>query len=78
MDWIDQELSRVGLAAGPRDIHTDRYDEIVKRGLEPYNRLFNDDLGLGGWDNVNAAHYSLIDQAIDRLIFAARRGPTGF
>ena len=29
--------------------------------MAPYNRLFNDDLGPGGWDNINAAHYALIE-----------------
>lgn len=50
----------------PLAIHTDRYDELVKQAMEPYNRLFNDDLGLGGWDNVNQAHYDFIAAALDK------------
>ncbi|MBL4698480.1 MAG: hypothetical protein JKX70_06580 [Phycisphaerales bacterium] len=50
----------------PLAIHTDRYDELVKQALEPYNRLFNDDLGLGGWDNINQAHYDYIAAALDQ------------
>ncbi len=62
----EKGIERRGLGDDPRGIHTDAYDEIVKRGLEPYNRLFNDDLGAGGWDNINAAHYALIEAALDR------------
>jgi len=50
----------------PMYIHTDHYDELVKAGLEPYDRLFNDDLGLGGWTNINRAHYALIEAALDK------------
>ena len=50
----------------PLRIHTDRYDEITARGLEPYNRLFNEALEAGGWDNINAAYYALITAALDR------------
>ncbi len=49
----------------PYWVHTDEYDAIVKEGLEPYNRLFNDDLGAGGWDTINAAHYALIAASLD-------------
>jgi len=49
----------------PSYIHTDRYDELVRQALEPYNRLFNDDLGPGGWDNINRAHYDLIEAALN-------------
>lgn len=61
----DKQHKLEGLSGDPRGIHTQRYDEIVKQGLEPYNRLFNDDLGAGGWDNINAAHYRLIAKALD-------------
>jgi hypothetical protein len=62
----DDLLQREGLSEDPRKIHTARYDEIVREGLEPYNRLLNDDLGLGGWDNINRAHFALIAAALDR------------
>ncbi len=62
----DEQLRKENLDEDPLKIHTDRYDEIMARGLEPYNRLFNDALGDGGWDNINAAHYALITAALDR------------
>lgn len=66
MAWVDAEIARRGFAEDdPAFIHTDEYDEIVRAGMEPYNRLFNDDLGVGGWDNINAAHWALIEAAID-------------
>lgn len=59
------EMAYEGDINDPLFIHTERYDELVKRALEPYNRLFNDDLGLGGWDNINQAHYDYIATALD-------------
>ncbi|MFQ5502297.1 MAG: hypothetical protein ACE5EQ_08350 [Phycisphaerae bacterium] len=64
-DRADALIEAEGMSEDPLKIHTDRYDAIVKEGLEPYNRLFNDDLGPGGWDNINAAHYGLIAEALD-------------
>ena len=49
----------------PAFIHTDRYDEIVKMGMEPYDRHFNEILGPGGWTNINIAHYGLIEKNLD-------------
>ncbi|MFQ5461682.1 MAG: hypothetical protein ACE5E5_03545 [Phycisphaerae bacterium] len=69
----DRRLHEEGLSDDPMGIHTDRYDAIVKEGLEPYNRLFNDDLGAGGWDNINRAHYALIERAIDRYGTGGKR-----
>lgn len=65
MEAADAALEAQDLADDPAGIHTDTYDRIVARGMEPYNRLFNDDLGAGGWDNINAAHFALIARALD-------------
>lgn len=67
----DTQLAETSKAAGlsaddPRFINSDRYDEITKQGLEPYDRLLNDDLGAGGWTNINKAHYALIEAALDK------------
>ena len=64
--WVDEEIARRGFDGDdPAFIHTDEYDEIVRRGIEPYNRLFNDDLGAGGWDNINGSHWALIEASLD-------------
>ena len=33
--------------------------------METYDRYFHHDLGLGGWTNINAAHYANIARALD-------------
>jgi hypothetical protein len=63
------EQAEIAIANGhqaddPAWIHTPDYDQLVARGLAPYSELFGDDLGEGGWEQINAAHYRLIDQAI--------------
>lgn len=61
---MDRQFEAEGMEDDPRKIHSRRYDELLKNGLEPYNRLFNADLGPGGWDNINTAHYALITRAL--------------
>ncbi len=51
----------------PYWIHTDKYDEATEIVLSVYNELFNDELGPGGWDNINEAHYGHIENALDSL-----------
>ena len=65
------ERSDSALAAGgepddPRWIHTDAYDAALEIRYAVYNRLFNDELGPGGWDHINAAHYANISAILDR------------
>lgn len=49
----------------PYYIHSDAYDEATKRGYTPYAELFANDLGVGDWETINAAHYNYIEQALD-------------
>ncbi len=49
----------------PFFINSPAYDSIQQRAHEPYNRLFNSELGPGGWDNINAAHFANIARALD-------------
>lgn len=62
--------SAEGLAAGagddPRWIHTDAYDEAYDIRMRVYARLFDADLGPGGWDAINASHWANIERALDR------------
>lgn len=62
---ISTEVSTLGDRNDPRIIHTTEYDALVKAGMEPYDRFFNDALGDGGWSNINEAHYGLIAKALD-------------
>ena len=61
----EQQIAEQGGEDNPLFIHSDPYDAIVKKGMEPYDRLFNDDLGAGGWTNINKAHYRHIEEALD-------------
>ena len=62
--------SAEALAAGagddPRWIHTDAYDEAYDIRMQVYSRLFDADLGPGGWDAINASHWANIERALDR------------
>lgn len=60
-----RRIAELGDPNDPMVIHTERYDQLVRAGMEPYNRLFNDDIGAGGWDNINRAHMGLIHAALD-------------
>jgi hypothetical protein len=41
--------------------------------MTPYNEHFNQILGAGGWENINAAHFKLIEKNLDER---ANRGYT--
>lgn len=57
----------------PYFIHTDEYDRIQDIGLQVYNKLFNDELGLGGWENINIAHYWNIEKALEKYRYQGKR-----
>ena len=61
----DSAIAAGGEPDDPRWIHTDAYDAAYQLRLGVYNALFNDELGPGGWDNINAAHYAHIARALD-------------
>jgi hypothetical protein len=50
----------------PYWINSPTYDSLVEIRLSVYNELFNDELGDGGWDNINEAHFSYIAKALDQ------------
>ncbi|WP_299317081.1 hypothetical protein [uncultured Maribacter sp.] len=57
----------------PYFIHTQAYDDIQDIGLQMYNKLFNDELGLGGWENINIAHYWNIEKALQKHRYEGKR-----
>lgn len=61
----DRNIKSLGDSNDPVVIHTQAYDDFVKNGMEPYDRHFNDLIGEGGWSNINAGHYGLIEKALD-------------
>jgi Xaa-Pro aminopeptidase len=52
-------------ADNPYFINSAAYDSIQTEAHEPYNRLFNTELGPGGWDNINVSHFANIARALD-------------
>ncbi|MEO8072715.1 MAG: hypothetical protein ABI891_13960 [Acidobacteriota bacterium] len=62
-----------GKENNPYFIHTDEYDRIQDIGLQVYNKLFNDELGLGGWENINIAHYWNIEKALEKYRYQGKR-----
>lgn len=77
-DWIDSMLALEGLDESPHGIHTDQYDEIVETGMIPYDVHFNDALGLGGWTNINDAHWAHCARALDRIQGEGKRAVITF
>lgn len=63
-----QRARELVAAAGNDDpyfLNSSRYDDIQTAAHEPYNRLFNDEIGLGGWENINEAHFGHVSRALD-------------
>ena len=56
-----------GRSDDPRFVHTPDFDRLVAASREPYARHFDDDLGAGGWTQINFAHNALINAALDSL-----------
>ncbi len=61
----DSIINASGSEENPLFVNSEAYDKAVDVWAEPYNRLFNEELGLGGWDNINKAHFANITKAID-------------
>ena len=57
----------------PLWINSTAYDDMLEIELKVYNRLFNRELGAGGWENINKAHYSLIEKALDQFENKSKR-----
>ena len=49
----------------PRFIHSDEYDALTKKRYSVYATAFADDVGRGDWERINAAHYKLIEAALE-------------
>ncbi len=69
----DSLYKATGKVNDPYFIHTDEYDRIQDIALQPYNRLFNIELGLGGWENINIAHYWHIEKALEKHRYKGKR-----
>ncbi|MDT0607149.1 hypothetical protein [Croceitalea rosinachiae] len=81
-DWVaylaankhsDSIYKATGKKNDPYFIHTTTYDSIQDIALQTYNRLFNVELGLGGWENINIAHYWNIEKALEKYRYQGKR-----
>lgn len=62
----DSLMDLTGKRYDPYWINSPMYDSLVEISLGVYNDLFNEELGDGGWDNINEAHFSYIAKALDQ------------
>ena len=62
----ERQLAAGGAADDPRWIHTDAYDAAQRVQLDVYNDRFDGELGTGGWNTINRAHYANIARALDQ------------
>lgn len=69
----DSIMAITGNKNDPYFIHTNTYDSIYNISLQVYNKLFNKELGLGGWDNINIAHYWNIEKALEKYRYQNKR-----
>lgn len=69
----DSLYKATGKVNDPYFIHTQEYDDIQDVGLQVYNELFNEELGLGGWENINIAHYWNIEKALEKHRYEGKR-----
>jgi len=69
----DSLMNATGKRYDPYWINTAEYDQLAEIGLGVYNELFNEELGLGGWDNINVAHFSHIAKALDDHQYEGKR-----
>ncbi len=69
----DSMYKSTGKVNDPYFIHTQEYDDITDIYLQEYNRLFNVELGLGGWENINIAHYWNIEKALEKHRYKGKR-----
>jgi hypothetical protein len=69
----DSTYKATGRVDDPYFIHTPEYDDVQDIFLQEYNRLFNEELCLGGWENINIAHYWNIEKAIEKYRYQGKR-----
>ena len=69
----DSLMEASGRRYDPYFINSSAYDDIQEVGLGMYNKLFNEELGLGGWDNINEAHFGHIADALDKYTNQGKR-----
>ena len=68
-----EAMQAAGDTNDPYFINSDAYDEAAEIRYKVYNELFNETLLLGGWDNINIAHYWHIEKALEKHRYEGKR-----
>jgi len=68
-----EAMENLGDSNDPYFINSTAYDDAGEIRYEVYNRLFNETLLLGGWDNINIAHYWHIEKALEKHRYEGKR-----
>ncbi len=69
----DSAIRAGGAVDDPRWIHTDGWDRAQSIYLDVYQSALGNDLGTGGWDIINQAHFANIAKALDRVAGQGKR-----
>ncbi len=69
----DSAIQAGGAVDDPRWIHTDGWDRAESIYLDVYQSVLGNELGTGGWDVINRAHFANIAQALDRVAGQGKR-----
>jgi len=64
-DLARERIAVEGLERDPLLVSSEHYDALVAEAMVPYERLFDRDLGTGGWGESNRAHHALVAKALD-------------
>lgn len=56
-----------GRGDDPLYIHSNAYDEAVEARYAPYMQYFEADIGKGGWQSINRAHWANIASELDAV-----------
>lgn len=68
-----EAMNAAGNRNDPYFLNSDAYDEAAEIRYEVYNKLLNETLLLGGWDNINIAHYWNIEKALEAHRYEGKR-----
>ncbi len=54
-------------------IDSERYDQAVDIQMTAFEKSFGKDLGIGGWEAINRAHYAFMEKALDEYAYQGKR-----
>lgn len=76
-EWQDAQAAFRNALDGsgddPLTIHTAQYDAVVEARYQPHIRYFDADIGAGGWEAINRAHWANIAAELDAVSSQGKR-----